>query len=264
MAGVGLLGFLQLVILIKYLPKVKIPKRKWTIFILSFSILTLLWLAVFSKYIFYQYLSFDYSYLVVGSLAVFFTSILAAFLFKKTLLGAALFLAFTIASSFIILPLQKGLTFFEKSKIINKIEEVSSPSESWVVVDNYTFENLPLIAGRKQINGPQLYTDLKFWRQLDKNGQFEFVYNRQAHVLFVSNTAEPSSSFPSSFAKINKDMELVKGNVFKVKFACSDFVYNNVDFVLTTHKLNMGCTVPVDEVSYPKATFYIYKIKPAY
>lgn len=260
MIGVGLLGFLQLIYLIKQIQKIKIPKRQWSIIVGIFSLLTLFWLLIFSKYFFSKYLVFNYSYLVVGTLAVFFTAIIAAFLSKKVRLGATLLLTFTVGSSFYILPLQKGLPFFEDSQIVNRIRQVSGPSESWAVVDNFTFESLPLLAGRHLINGHQPYTDFDFWHQLDKDGLYENIYNRQAHALFITNESKPNEFFPARFASIERDMELVQGNVFKVKFECSEFFYENVDFVLTTQQLSLTCLTPVDRVSYPKATFYIYKL----
>lgn len=264
MAGVGLLGFLQLVYFIKYSQAVKAPRRKVLIGAAAFSLLTLIWLVIFSGYIFHQYLVFKYNWLIVGCLILFFTAIIFAFLSRQKTLGAVLLLAFTLVSGYKILPIQRGLPFFEDSEVVNKIEQDSGPNDSWAVVDDFTFETLPWMAGRKMVSGPQIYPDLNFWRQLDKSGQFEDIYNREAHALFISDTAVPDAFLPKNFAeKMNQRLELVKGNVFKVRFTCSDFIYKNVNFVLTTHQLNLPCTVPVDQASYPKVTFYIYKIKPA-
>jgi hypothetical protein len=260
MIGLGLVNFLQLIYLSMRLAEMKIRRRLLISVAAITSFTAFVLLLAFSKYFFYEYLVFEHNRLVVGSLAAFFAAIVAVFLLNKMLLGASLLLAFTLLSSFRVLPLQKGMTFYEDSPIINKIQEVSDPSESWAVVDNFPFESLPTIAGRKLINGRHPYPDFEFWRQLDKDGRFENVYNRQAHVLFITDTAKPSKFLRDSFAGIKDEMELVKGNVFKVKFECGDFVYRNVDFVLSTHSLNLECVLPVDTVEYPNATFYIYRI----
>jgi len=262
LAGIGLLGFLQLILLIKYLPAVKIPKKIWGIVASAISLLTLVWLLVLTEFSFRTYLTHKYVFMAAG-LALLFSAIIAAFLFNKKLLGAILFLIFTLGSSFSIIPLQRGLPFADNSRIVNDIKRVSSPSDSWAVVDDFTFETVPWMAGRKMVSGPQIYPDLSFWRQLDPTGQLERIYNREAHALFISDSAEAGPFLSADFAKkMTQNLELVKGNVFKVRFTCSSFVYKNVNFVLTTHQLNMSCLVPVNNVVYPRATFFIYKVHP--
>lgn len=260
MAGVGLLGFLQLILLIKYLPSVKFPKKLWAVIASAASLLTFVWLLIFSKHFFKAYLTPKYDWVVLG-LTIFFTAIIAAFLFRKKILGACLLLAFTVVSSFSIIPLQRGLPFIDHSRIVNSIKAVSKPSDSWAVVDNFTFETLPWMAGRKMISGPQIYTDLKFWRQIDPDGKLENIYNRQAHAIFVSNSAKPDRFLPADFTqKMTENLKLVRGSVYQVRFTCSNFVYKNVNFVLATHDLKMSCLAPIDSVAYPRATFYIYKV----
>jgi hypothetical protein len=260
--GLGIAGFLQLLYVFKLLPKLKMRGNRRTIFAVFYGLICLAVLLLFTLYVRNKYAIFAQDWYKLVLLAFAFTSILVLILTKRLVLAAALLLGFTLISSFRILPIYHGLNFIYDSTVVKKIEAVSKPSDSWVVVDNFTFENLPLAAGRDLINGAQIYSDLNFWHQLDKSGQYEYVYNRQAHALFVSNTAEPDKYFREGFARINGDLELYKGNVFKVKFDCSEFVYNNVDFVLTTHQLNFPCVEPVDKVSYPNIEFYIYKIQP--
>ena len=263
MAGVGLAGFLQLIYFVKHLQQVKIPKRILLTAATAYSLLIFAWLLVFSKFFFYQYLAFKHNRLVVGSLALLFTAIIFAFLIRKRLWGAVLLLVFTVGSSFYILPLQRGQPFLDSSRIIKEIQKDSGPNDTWAVVDNFTFTTLPMAAGRPELNGPQLYAHLDLWGQLDKNGRFKSIYNREAHALFISDNAESNEFLSPLFArKMSQDLELVKGNVFKIRFSCSEFVYKNVNFVLTTHKLDMPCANLVDSAVYPKVTFYIYKITP--
>lgn len=265
LAGVGLVGFLQLMYMYKLLPDLKIRAHLRSVLAIAYGVACLVILLLFAVYARSKYPLFldDLRYPAI-ILAVAFTCILTVLLAKKYLLSAYLLLGFTCISSFAIIPLYRGLGFLKHSEIVKKIESVSGPTDHWAVVDNFTFENLPWAAGRGLINGVQIYSDIDFWRQLDTTGQFEHVYNRQAHALFVSNTVEPNKYFRGSFATISKDIEIVKGNVFKVKFACSKFIYNNVDYVLTTHKPGLPCLTLVDKVDYPELSFYIYKIKQVY
>lgn len=261
--GLGLAGFLQLIYLIKFMQKLKINKKFISILAVTTSIAVLILLIFFAKYVFDDFLVFRHSgTLILGVLSAFFTLIIFSFLIKKELLGAILLLLFTVFSSYNILPIQKGLDFHENSTIVNRIKETSLPSDSWVVVDNFAFETLPMIAGRKLISGPQPYTDLSFWRQIDTTGKYEDIYNRQAHAIFVSNTAEPNVFLPKDFSRIKNDLELEKGNVFKVRFFCDQFLYENIDMALSTNELDFPCLQKIDKISYPNADFFIYKIKP--
>ncbi len=262
LAGLGLAGFLQLVYMFKLIPELKIRTRSRNILAIVYGAVCLVVLLLFALYVRSRYPIFLHEPYYALLLAAAFTSIIVSLLAKRLLLSAYLLLGFTLISSLKILPIYQGLGFLYHSDVINRIQTVSKPTDHWAVVDNFSFENLPLAAGRGLINGVQIYSDLNFWRQIDKNGKFENVYNRQAHALFVTNTAPPNKYFRGSFATISQDMEIVKGNVFKVKFACSDFVYKNVNFVLTTHKLDLTCMVPVDTINYPQVDFYIYRIKP--
>lgn len=262
LSGIGLVGFLQLIYLIKLLPKPKIKTNWRVILAVLYGVACFAALMLLAFHAKAHYPLFIRHWYTPFILVAAFAAIIIALLAKWRLLAACLLLGFTLISSFKVMPLYKGLGFLSNdSEIVKKIDSVSSPTDSWAVVDDFPFESVPLAAGRPLVNGHQIYTDLAFWRQLDKSGKFEKVYNRQAHALFISDTAEPGSFLSPAFAKkMNQNFELVKGNVFKVRFACSDFVYKNVDFVLTTHALNMKCLDPTGNVNYPKVTFYTYKV----
>jgi hypothetical protein len=261
MVGIGLVGFLQLVYFIQQILAVKVKGKRHIYLALLNSTLIFAILVVFGRYVAAHYPVFLNENYILISLALFFTSVIFLLLIRKVLLAAIVLLAFTIMSSFKVMPLYRGLGFLNNSQIINKIGAVSHPADTWVVLDNENYENLPLAAGRGDIGGAQIYSDLNFWRQIDKSGDSEYVYNRQAHALFLSNTLPPNPKQKFNVSTVADELEYVKQNLFKVRFECNDFTYRNIDYVLTVHELNKDCLSFVDKVKYPKRTFYIYKVR---
>jgi hypothetical protein len=246
-AGIGFIGFIYLLLLIKKLQQLKIPQKTLYIFSALYGLVifgVLFWEGARVIRIYPLFLN---NYLLMIGLAAFFTAILVSFFANKRLLGAVLLLIFTLGSSFRIVPLYRGLDFLQNSQIVNEINHVSKPGDDWIVLDNLYYENLPLEAGRGSVGGSQLYPDLKYWQPIG-GGKYEHIYNRQARAMFVTDPT------------LTEKMKLVQQNYFQIKFECSPFVYEKADFVLVDHPVNYGCLKPVTTVSYPKATFYIYKI----
>lgn len=194
-----------------------------------------------------DYPSFIKNYLLLLFLAGAVAATLMLFAIRRPLLGAILFTAFSLVSSSQILPLYRGLDFLENGAIVKTIQEVSKPNDNWITVGDLYYLNMPLVAGRDQLDGTQEYPDFKLWEQVDGE-KYDYVYNRQAKVVFVDD--------PSMQTK----MGLVQQNFFKVKFECSSFVLNNAQYALSISKLNYPCVQLEKTITYPKKSFYIYKI----
>lgn len=247
-SGLGFAGFLQLIYIIKLLPRIRLSRRFWAIIIATFCVLCFAILSVVGIYIMSRYPLFLHNYAILILLSTVSVGILALFLANKPLWGAALLFIFTIGSTFWIIPLYRGLDFFENSIIVNKIKEVSKPGDRWITTDNLYYINLPLVAGRAQISGSQNYPDPELWSQVG-GSKYEKIYNRQARALFVTDI------------NMKEKMKLIAPNYFQIKFECSDFIFKNVDYVLSVSKISDSCVKLVDTVIYPKQNFYIYSIE---
>jgi hypothetical protein len=260
-AGFGLVGFLQLLYTIRLLGMTKLARNIIVKGSLIYGAAVFVALVAFGKYfVMDQFPKFLSNNLELVVLALIFSAIIVFFLTKRFLLASSLLLALTLFSTFRILPLYKGADFFYDSRIVKTMESVSDPHDKWVVLDDQNFQQLPAIAGRGSVGGAQFYTDLNFWHQIDNDGHLEYVYNRQAHALFLSNTLKADPAKKYNVYTVNDKLELVKVNLFKVKFTCSKFTYDNIDFVLTLSEIDKECTQLIDKVRYPKQTFYIYKV----
>ena len=113
-------------------------------------------------------------------------------------------------------------------------------------------KNLFPMNGLKTINSVNVYPNIELWKRIDKDGKYEDVYNRYAHIqMYIDNTtklAEFSLQRPDSFCvKITEDDLKALGIKYVVRNVLED------DLVL-----NNG--VLVEEI-YKDELFKVYKLK---
>lgn len=248
-AGMGFLGFIHLLILVKKIGETKLQRSRHILLAAGYGIMCLAILLWVGHQTIQAYPLFLNNYSLMIFFAVLFSTIITAFLANFRYIGAALFLIFSVGSSFKILPLYQGLEFARNSEIIRQIDTVSSPGDSWITTDDIYFINLPAMAGEGLLSGSQSYPDLDFWEQI-AGSKYEKVYNRQARSYYISNNPDM------------EPLELIQPNLFVVKLECTDFLLENVDYVLAVSHLQQPCVSLVDTVTYPKKTFYIYRVVP--
>ncbi len=246
--GMGFVGILQVVYIIKKLADLKLSKRRLTMPALLYGFscfIVTLWTAAYTK---------EHYPLAVGRwatlivLALIFVSIIVALLARRTVLALSLLLVFSIGSSYQIIPLYRGLGFDARSAVADHMDAISKPTDSWATADIPLFQNMGLLAGRRSITGTQLYPDLNFWRQVG-GSQYDKVYNREGHAML---TTDPAVTAP---------IQLVAQNAYEVKFDCSSqFIHKNINFVLSIQPLHYSCAEPAGTVVYPKLTVYFYKV----
>jgi hypothetical protein len=247
--GMGFVGFILFVYLVKKLAGLKVPRLRLGIWSLLYGLscfIVLLWV---SAYVIEHYPLFLNSWPIAIGLAGAFTAIIVALLANRPMVAVCLLLLFTLASSFRIVPLYKGLGFGTHNRVAQAIDRVSSPNDKWIAIDDIYYENIGYLAGRDSIGGMQLYPDVGLWRQAGGK-QYDRVYNREGHAIFSDDPA------------LNEPFQLVQADAYKVRFGCTPFIEKYVNYALATHKLNYPCVKLVDTVAYPNVNFYLYKVTP--
>jgi hypothetical protein len=245
--GIGFVGIFYTVYLVKKLEELKANKKLLALLAGTYGLacfITLLWMGFF---VVEHYPLFIRSRRLIIALAISFVSIIVLFLAKRRMIAVSLLLAFSIISSYQINPLYKGLGFVKNGELVRRISEVSNPNDRWVVVDNIQYDSFPINADRPTLSGAQLYPDIEFWRKAGGT-QYDDMYNREGHIVY------------SSDPDIEGPFRLVQKNYLQVKFTCSDFIKDTVNFALATHPLELQCISLADTVSYPNTTFYLYKV----
>ena len=250
MIGLGFLGIIQLVLTIRFIKEEKLAQDKLWKWSGAYSAVCLAILLATGLRIRANYPIFLHSYALIVALAAAFTVIIFFTLANKRILAAICLLVFTLASSFQIIPLYRGLGELTDSRVLSAMQSVSGPHDSWVVVgdDAYNYGEYGILAVRPTLSGMQTYPTLDLWRQTgDPN--YNYVTNRESHVVFSDNP------------ELKSPLTLVHNNSFEVKFDCSPFIKQHVRYALSVHPLKDSCVKQVGPtISYPKVTFYMYKV----
>lgn len=91
-----------------------------------------------------------------------------------------------LVSGLLVNPVRRGADDVKSISQLNMVREIheSDPDALWVFA-NKTFPstNAPLLVGAPTVNSTNVYPDLERWHVLDKDGRYESVYNRYAHIV---------------------------------------------------------------------------------
>ena len=189
--GPQVLGFLRLTLFARAVAlKEKAPKRWLAALAAVISSAVPMRLALgFTKYepggLRYEYFDTAEKIVVVWAiLAVVFYLLYRARKSKYTMtvLGVC---TVVLASSIWINPVAKGVPEIAKSETMQQIRDLvkEDPQAIWLVVDMaYPATNIPAMAGADCLNTTQTYPQKTRWEILDKEGEYEDIYNRYCHI----------------------------------------------------------------------------------
>lgn len=248
--GLGFAGILQLLLVMKSVERLKLSKRSLNRMAGGYTLFCLAMLAWVGYYTRVNYSGFIQSVPVIAILAIFFSAIIFCFLSRRFIAGAALLLVFSAASVVHIHPLYRGLGPIYNSKVLQVMNSISKPDDTWATADSLYLENFALMSGRDSLTGVKPYPDVSYWRQVEGR-KGDHIYNRYSHSLVVS---VPNFKSP---------LKLIQPDFFEVGLTCSQFITSNVDFILDSAPIEKPCVKLKDKVVYPGATFFIYEVKPA-
>lgn len=173
----------------------------------------------------------------------------ALILLRRFVLGIALLTAFSLLSVYKADPLYRGLSPLVKSPVTKTIESYPK-NATWVVLDNRLFINFPVMAGRHSLNSVDFYPQLSLWSKIDPLHQYQSIYNRYAHVVFVDDP------------QLTKPFKLEYTDTVYVKFEpCGRFLQTSAQYVLSPKKLAGSCLSYKQSIDLPATPFYIYQIK---
>lgn len=245
MIGLGLSTFILIVTAMRLVEKVDMKYRRTTtaglaVYTLIFGGISL-WAGLETSN---EYPEFISNQLAIGLLLV--TMLLGMFLilFRKYILGLTILTVFTIASTFMVHPLYRGLGPAYNSKISEAIVEISRNDDIWAAAEQIYIENIPQMSGRAAITGTSVYPSNNFWMS-NTEQKNDDVYNRYAHILLTSNNDAP--------------LILIGPDLFVASGTCGRKLNDQIDYILTVSKLEDNCRKLVKTVRYPARTFYLYE-----
>jgi hypothetical protein len=251
--GIGLLTFMQIVLLIKLKPQSKYTNSV----ALGAATVTLLITFTAGAKVISAYPEFINSKRTVLVMSVWLATIVFLVLMRRAryvTAGLGLFLGLSLFSTVNINPLYKGLSPITGSTIGRAVRETSNTRDVWAVADSRLLVNLPLMEGRRALTGIYSYPQPEEWRDLGQQAAPENTYNRYAHVLVGLDPTTKSSS---------TRLELKAEDYFTINTgACSKFLrQKHVTRILTVAPIGQqGCANLLRIVNYPNLKYYIYEI----
>lgn len=228
--GPQVLGFLRLTLFVRAVAlKEKAPKRWLAALAAVISSAVPMRLALgFTKYepggLRYEYFDTAEKIVVVWAiLAVVFYLLYRARKSKYTMtvLGVC---TVVLASSIWINPVAKGVPEIAKSETMQQIRDLvkEDPQAIWLVVDMaYPATNIPAMAGADCLNTTQTYPQKTRWEILDKEGEYEDIYNRYCHIR---------ASLGSKTM-----LELVSTDYVEVTLSPEDLKKLNIRYIVSTN-----------------------------
>jgi hypothetical protein len=162
--------------------------------------------------------------------------------------ATVLLAAFSLGAVFRVNPLYQGLDPLTDSNLTKAMTSATVDDRAWIVVDDIALEQVPLGLGLRSFSGTFAYPQLDVWRVIDPGKKQEDIYNRYAHVVFVSDA---------------DSLELRAPDYFAVPFeGCSRFVTEHkIGYVLSPTLLDDDpCLTLESIVRYPITTLHIYTV----
>jgi hypothetical protein len=244
--GIGFVSILLTLLLLKKLMELKFPNKVvWSAAtaytLICFAIVSFIGFSASHEYpLFISYTP------KILALAACFCAIIFLILTQRIVLAATALLVFSFASVYRVHPLYRGLGWIKSNNLYTSMQIISNPQDTWVGADYRLLEDIGLLANRHTISGVQPYPDLKLWNE--EYPDLNNIYNRYAHILFVSN---PNFKSP---------LKLVAPDFYEVSIQCNSFTETRINFILDINFINEPCLRLEKKIIYPSTTFYIYRV----
>ena len=181
--------------------------------------------------------------------------VLAVFLLfsrRFATLAAAAIMVSSVLMTAGVNPIYRGIFDLSETEIGQEVMAVDTANDGeWVGIGRY--ENMALIVqtGVGGYSGVQNYPSDEMWKEIDPDGEYEFFWNRLAHVQWKFGVGDPVVEGPSA------DVAVVTFD------ACSDFSQENVDYVLTSETPpSLDCLTEIEETKQGVLTFRIFEVVP--
>ena len=172
---------------------------------------------------------------------------------KKNAMNLLLISIFLISiiNSLIVNPIRIGNDVIYEQPLIKQIESIVEEDKDgkWIVEGiGYPYINIPIMVGAPTINCTNVYPNLERWRLIDKDGSYDEVYNRYAHIALKLQNKETS-------------FELTAPDAFSIYLNVDDLKLLNAKYILTSNNLEDYNTEKIKfELIGQENMFKIYKI----
>ena len=162
---------------------------------------------------------------------------------------ALIMIMLSVVCGVLVNPLAKGLDVFYDKPAAKEIRDIVSVDKDsrWLAVNkHYALPNYVVANGATTINSTNYYPNMKLWAKFDKDGEYEYVYNRYAHIQ-VEFTNEKTS------------FNLLTPDYFAVLLNINDLEKLDVDYIISDYNIKWYMS-DISECIYNYAGIYIFKL----
>ncbi len=153
---------------------------------------------------------------------------------KRTDYAYSILIALVVFSSIAVNPIVKGISSLENIKTVSAIKQIVSEDKNsyWFANGNdITYGSFLLSNGVKVINGINFYPDLKKWKIIDSNNEFEDIWNRYGYILGnISYENKNNIDCNLSQDVISLEISLKKLDELNVKYIFSKEDISNISY----------------------------------
>ena len=243
--GIGLLGILQLAMLVRERPKT------WPLWLVALSVIltlvlfTLAGLKVRTHFPgFIPHLRYMVAPILALGIAVW------GMLSKRPAIGAAVLLGLSVITTNQVNPLYRGLGPLTSDKAATTLRALPAAQDhsEWIFVDAGSYINYLIAEGIPAFSATYSYPQLALWERYDPTMKYEPLYNRYANAFFSSSSVGPP------FYSLGQDNFIISYN------PCSQ-IFADIKHVMSSSPLSSTCLKSVATIPNHDATFKIYDVK---
>ena len=247
------LGLIDLALVIWYVAVIKIEKTT------LYRLVAILWSAgIFVAFLIYgNYLKTNWPLFLDGSFKVFFYAFVISMmvlllLFQRTKTFLVLLLAFSLATSFPINPIYRGLSPLHNDQITQLINQVKSkdPNAVMAVYNSHILGNYMAANGMRVLNGVYYYPNLELWSKFDPEHKYLYVYNRYGYIYLEPLADQQKVEF-----------KLLGGDSYQIEVSPCNPIFKGIGvntFLSTTSMSDFSCLSLLEKIDFPNLTLYAY------
>lgn len=152
-----------------------------------------------------------------------------------------------VIASLCINPITVTADSVTNSELVQTVKQIDSQTKgNWLVTDTMVQQNLLAANGVHTVNAVQYEPNMDYWKKLDKNGAYEDIYNRYAHIT-INLTEQEETKF-----------ELRQNDWIEVQLAQKDVQKASIDYIVATQEVEWDQVQLLTKVH---NNYYIYRVK---
>ncbi len=157
--------------------------------------------------------NFEYApFYVLLAIILIFAFIFTMMVYQKNVLCIACASTVVVVSGFTVNPVVFGTDAIYGHEISDVIaENIAIDNGYWMTIGSQHTQNFLLANGAKVVNSVNFYPDVEKWAIIDPTGEYEYMYNRYAHINIVLTDK------PTTMELMHADSVRVNLNVNKIK-----------------------------------------------